>query len=116
MKSNKIKELILKASVANADENQRENLAEAGIDFRFSNDFTSLVLDKIFNKTSVVRQEVEFTRSFNLAFYRIALTGVAAIVILLISIFLNEGTISFNSFVGLGNGFDEGIVYLLTGN
>jgi hypothetical protein len=52
----------------------------------------------------------------NIAFYRIALTGVAAIVLLLISIFLSEGSLSFNTFLGMGESYDESIVYLLTGN
>jgi hypothetical protein len=49
-------------------------------------------------------------------FYRIALTGVAAIAILLISIFLMEGSLSFNSFLGLSDNYSESIVCLLTGN
>jgi hypothetical protein len=52
----------------------------------------------------------------NFAFYRVALTGVAAIVLLLISIFLMEGSLSFNSFLGLKDNYDESIVCLLTGN
>jgi hypothetical protein len=52
----------------------------------------------------------------NYVFYRIALTGVAAIVILLISIYLMEGSVSINSFLGLGDTYDESIVCLLTGN
>jgi hypothetical protein len=43
------------------------------------------------------------------------LTGIAAIVLLLISIYLKEGSISFNSFIGMGNIYDESIVCLLTG-
>jgi hypothetical protein len=52
----------------------------------------------------------------NFAFYRIALTGVAAIIVLLVSIFLREGSFSFNSFLGLSDNYDESIVCLLTGN
>jgi hypothetical protein len=48
-------------------------------------------------------------------FYRIALTGVAAIVLLLISIFMMEGSVSFNSLIGLGSTYDESILCLLTG-
>jgi hypothetical protein len=46
----------------------------------------------------------------------VALTGVAAIVILLISIFFVEGSISLNSLLGIGDTYDESIICLLTGN
>jgi len=63
-----------------------------------------------------VNREMEFVRSWNLAFYRIALTGVAAIVVLLLSIYIMEGSVSFNSLLGLSDNYDESIVCLLTGN
>jgi len=34
----------------------------------------------------------------------------------LISIFVIQGSLSFDSFLGLGDSYDESIVYLLTGN
>jgi hypothetical protein len=52
----------------------------------------------------------------NLAFYRVAITGIAAIVVLLISIFIMEGSFSFNSFLGLKDNYSESIICLLTGN
>jgi hypothetical protein len=54
-------------------------------------------------------------KSLNFVFNRIALTGIAAIIVLLISIFLMEGSLSFNSFLGLSDSYDESIVCLLTG-
>jgi len=63
-----------------------------------------------------VNKEVEFLKSMTFAFNRIAITGVAAIILLLLSIFLMEGSISFNSFLGLSNSYDESIVFMLTGN
>jgi hypothetical protein len=74
------------------------------------------VLDKLFLAGLSVSREVEFMKSMNFVFSRIALTGVAAIVVLLISIFLMEGSLSFNSFLGLNDSYDESIVCLLTGN
>ncbi len=63
-----------------------------------------------------INREVEFVKYMNFAFYRIALTGIAAIVILLISIFLMQGSLSFNSLLGLNDNYNESIVCLLTGN
>jgi hypothetical protein len=91
-------------------------LEEEGIAYDFSESFKDKIIDKLFSSGQVINREVEFIRSMNFVFYRIALTGVAAIVILLISIFLMEGSLSFNSFLGITDNYDESIVCLLTGN
>ena len=69
-----------------------------------------------FQQEMTVNREVEFVKYMNFAFYRIALTGVAAIVILLISIFFYGRISSLNSFLGISNNYDESIICLLTGN
>jgi hypothetical protein len=91
-------------------------LEEAGVSYDFSNDFDEKVINKVFAVRKTEIREVEFVRSMTRVFYRIALTGVAAIVLMLISIFLMEGSLSFNSFLGLGNSYDESTICLLTGN
>ena len=91
-------------------------LEEAGVIYNFKPGFSDKVIDKIFAAGATVKQEIEFVKSLNYVFYRIALTGVAAIIILLISIFLMEGSLSFNSFLGLNDPDGESIVCLLTGN
>ena len=117
MKPAEIKELIINS--LSQDIIFRRELEKTGrgrSKLSFSKDFRDKVLDRIFNAGITVNREIEFVRSMNFAFYRIALTGVAAIVILLISIFLMEGSLSFNSFLGLSDSYDESIVCLLTGN
>jgi hypothetical protein len=93
-----------------------KKLEEAGVKYSFDEDFRDKVLLRIYSAAASVNQEVEFVKSMNSIFYRIALTGVAAIVLLLISIFLTQGSLSFNSVLGLSNSYDESIVCLLTGN
>jgi hypothetical protein len=117
MKPAEVKELIIKSLSPdqNSDDILRK-LEDAGVNYSFREGFREKVLDRIFTAAVVVNREIEFVRSMNRAFYRIALTGVAAIVVLLISIFLMEGSFSFNSFLGLSNSYDESIVCLLTGN
>jgi hypothetical protein len=117
MKPSQIKELIISSLSAdiNAEDTMRR-LEEAGVKYSFSEGFRDKVLDRIFSAAVTVNREIEFLRSLNSIFYRIALTGVAAIAILLISIFLMEGSLSFNSFLGLSDSYDESIVCLLTGN
>ena len=117
MKPAEIKELMINSLSSDiSSEDSWKKLNDAGVTYSFSNNFRNKVLDSIFKSVIAVDREVEFVRSMNFAFYRVALTGVAAIVILLISIFLMEGSLSFNSFIGLSNSYDESIVCLLTGN
>jgi hypothetical protein len=117
MKSAEIKDLIIKSlSPENDSSETAKLLGEAGVTYSFSNGFRDKVMDRLFRAGIVVNREIDFVRSMNLAFYRIALTGVAAIVILLVSIYFMEGSLSLNSFLGLSDGYDESIVCLLTGN
>jgi len=117
MKSAEIKELIINSlSPDKSSEDDWKRLEEAGVTYSFRKDFRDKVLDRIFTTGITINREIEFVRSMNYVFYRIALTGVAAIVILLISIFLMQGSLSFNSFIGLSDSYDESIVCLLTGN
>ena len=92
-----------------------EMLEQEGISFNFSDNFGDQVIDKLFSAGLTLTRRVEFVKYMNFAFYRVALTGIAAIIILLLSIFLKEGSISFNSFLGLNDNYDESIICLLTG-
>jgi hypothetical protein len=90
-------------------------LAAGGATYSFSERFTDRVIDRIFNET-VINRQIEFVRSLNNVFYRVAFAGVAAIAVLLLSIFLMEGSLTFNSLVGISESFDENLISLLTGN
>ena len=117
MKPSEIKGLIIDSlSTDKVSADTLRKLEEAGVKYSFSDGFRDKILDKIFSATITVQREVELVRSMNTVFYRIALTGVAAIIIMLISIFLAEGSLSFNSFLGISDSYDESIVCLLTGN
>jgi hypothetical protein len=117
MKRSELKELIISSlSKEESGSETARMLEEAGVDYSFKPDFRDKVLDRLFTAGYVVNREMEFVRSWNLAFYRIALTGVAAIVVLLISIYVMEGSFSFNSLLGISDNYDETIVCLLTGN
>jgi hypothetical protein len=117
MNTSEIKKLIISSLNADADPIEVSRRLEGeGVTYNFSHNFGDKVLNKLFSAGMTVNREVEFVKYMNFAFYRIALTGVAAIVILLISIFFMEGSLSLNSFLGLSNNYDESIVCLLTGN
>jgi hypothetical protein len=117
MNTSEIKKLIISSLNTDADPVEVSGkLEEEGVTYKFSQTFEDKVLNRLYSAGVKVNREVEFVKSMNFAFYRIALTGVAAIVILLISIFLMEGSLSLNSFLGLSDNYDESIVCLLTGN
>jgi hypothetical protein len=117
MKISDLKELLIRSLDQDSDpEKASAKIEEAGVTYRFTEGFSDRILDRIYSAGDAVVREVEFVRNLNNVFYRIALTGVAAIVVLLISIFLVQGSLSFDSFLGLGNGHDESILCLLTGN
>jgi hypothetical protein len=117
MKPSELKSLIIGSLDEKTDPRAAaRKLEEEGISFDFSDGFNNRVIDRIFSAPEAVVREIEFVRSMRFVFNRVALTGVAAIILLLVSLFLAEGSLSFNSFLGIGNSYDEGIVYLLTGN
>jgi hypothetical protein len=116
MTPEEIKKLIAGSLDANSDPLQAaEQLDDENLSFDFREGFTDKVVDKIFSAGLKADRETEFVRNLNFVFYRIAVTGIAAIVILLVSIFIAEGTLSLNSFLGLRDVSDESIVCLLTG-
>jgi hypothetical protein len=117
MKTSEFKSLLLSSMDSEVDPSEVSvKLEEEGVSYDFSKDFGEKVLDRLSSTGFVVNREMDFVRSMNSAFYRIALTGVAAIVLLLISIFIAQGSLSFNSLLGLVDNYDESIVCLLTGN
>ena len=117
MRISELKLLIIRSLDIDGDpEKCLRGLEEAGVDYRFSDGFRDKVLGRIASAGNTVVREMESVRNLNNVFSRIALTGVAAIVILLISIFMVQGSLSLDSFLGLGNSYDESLVYLLTGN
>lgn len=117
MDSSELKRVLINSLNSDADPTEfSAQIREAGISYDFRNGFKDKILDRLFGAGLSFNREVEFIRSMNFAFYRIALTGVAAIVVLLISIFLMEGSLTFNSLLGLNDNYNESIVSLLTGN
>jgi hypothetical protein len=117
MKASEIKKMMISSLDAEADTTGfPEKTEEAGLEYDFSQSFTQKLTGRLFASGSIINRQVEFVKYMNLAFYRVALTGVAAIVILLLSIYFMEGSLSINSFLGVSDNYDESIICLLTGN
>ena len=117
MKQSEIKKLIIGSLDAEAEADEISGkLENEGVSYDFTDGFSDRVVNKLFSASSAITREIDFTRRLSIVFYRTALTGVAAIILLLISIYLMEGTLSVNSLFGLTDSFDESTICLLTGN
>ena len=116
MKRSEIKNLIIRSMESDTPGDAARYLEEEGVSYDFGKGFTDRILEAVFNPALIVRREAEFVWNMNYAFKRIAITGIAAIILLMLSIFLMEGSFSLNSFLGIGDTYDESIICLLTGN
>jgi hypothetical protein len=117
MKKSVIKSLIISSLDPEADTSDHVSKLESeGLSYKFGENFETRIMQKISSEAVVINRELEFVKSMNYAFKRIALTGAAAIILLLLSIFLSEGSLSIESFLGMANGADETILCVLTGN
>ncbi len=117
MKRPEIKSLIIRSMESDATpEDTAGYLEEEGVSYDFSKGFSDRVLDAVFKPAVIIRREAEFVMNMNYAFKRIAITGIAAIILLMLSILLMEGSFSLNSFLGISDTYDESIISLLTGN
>ncbi len=109
-------ELLLKSLDADTDPHEiRSEIEDAGVYYSFGPGFTQKVLWKVFSEGNLILKETEYMSTVNFAYRMIAFAGIAAIILLMISILSGQGSFSFNSLLGLGNGNDESIVCLLTG-
>ncbi len=112
-----LKKLIVRYLDPHEDaEEIAHKLENDGISFNFRDGFTEKITGRISSVKLAVNNTMEFRKNLNRVSYRIALTGIAAIIILMLSIFITQDSFSFNSFLGLGDSYDETIVCLLTGN
>lgn len=116
MNASEIKKIMMRSLDPDSDTTDIPARLEAdGISYDFTEKFASGIVGKLFSAGLRTNRQLEFIKYMDFAFYRIALTGIAAIIILLISIFIKEGSLSFNSFLGMSDSYNESIVCLLTG-
>jgi len=116
MESSELKKLIINSLNNDTDPAEScKRLQDKGVSFSFSNGFTDRVLDALAASGLMTMNKNEIEDSIRIIFYRIAIGGIAAILILFVSIMLSEGSFSLNSLLGLSNTYDESIISLLTG-
>ncbi len=117
MKRSELKYHIIKSLEGDNDPVESARILEqAGVTYKFRDGFTELVVKKICDSKPATYYEFYSFYGLDRILYRIALTGIAAIIIMIISILIGQGSISADSFLGLGNTYDESIICLITGN
>ena len=102
---------------AEPDENDRSDMTLQMLreSYDFSPGFTARVLGRIHEEGRfLIHNGLMIT--MNRLFIRIALSGAAAIILLVLSVYLSGGDLSFDTLLGLGNSTDEGMITLLSGN
>jgi hypothetical protein len=116
MKRNDVKSLLSDSLTPESGSGDSYNLLkENGVTYSFDPRFTDRVIDIIFSQALVVNRQLEFVRTLNNVFYKVAFAGVAAILLLLMSIFITDGSLTFNSLMGISDSFDENLITLLAG-
>lgn len=107
----KLKNLIVSSLGADNDDGKITSELLAEVDYDFDKRFEENVLAKIFNTGKVIRYE--FDRRLRFAFRSVSIAASVAIILLIISIFLQEGNLSTDSLLGVGDDYSESIVSLL---
>ena len=83
-------------------------------DFQFNHGFKERVMDNLSSNRNGLGIDFTFVRDLNRIFTRVAITGIAAIVLLLLSIFLTTGSVSFDSLSGAESYSEDNVIsYLL---
>lgn len=114
MKPEKIKDLFLRSLSSDIDGDEREILErELFTDHRFSEGFSEKIMKKIARGKVLLNGKRELLRSFDSIFMRVAIPAAAAVVILIISILLSQGSLSYDTLLGIDNEVDGMLISLL---
>ncbi|MFN2380686.1 MAG: hypothetical protein ABR519_10840 [Bacteroidales bacterium] len=110
----KLKELVLKVLTTDLNEEEQGLLEREVVPaYSFSNGFRDSVMERINNGTVSLGLRPDFLRSFNEIFRRVAVTGVAAIVVLIVIMFVSQGSISYDTLLGIDATIDDPLISLL---
>ena len=113
MENKNIKSLIISSLGKENDDGKITIELLHRVDYDFGENFEKNVLAKIIDKGKLIR--LEFDKRLRLAFRSVSIAAAAAIIFMMVSIFLKDGELSFDSLLGIEDGYSESIVYLLTG-
>ena len=81
--------------------------------YSFSEGFRSRVMQAVSNEKKGKVISIDFTRSFASMFNRIAVAGVAVIVLLVISLYISHGSLNVNTFTGVDPISEDNLISVL---
>ena len=114
MKYKEFKSLIINSLGKENDDGKITLELLEKVDYDFKKGFEKNVLAKILDRGKIIRYE--FDRRLRLAFKSVSIAAAAAVVLMMLSIFLNEGNLSVDSLLGVEDGYNESIVCVLMGD
>ncbi len=81
--------------------------------YSFSDGFRNRVMQAVSDEKKGKVISIDFTRTFTSMFNRIAVAGVAAIVLLVISLYISHGSLNVNTFTGVDPISQDNLVSVL---
>lgn len=114
MNRGKLKDLLLRSLSSEPDNNEREIInREIITDHRFTEGFRERVMNRIVEGKIYINGKGEILRSFDKVFMRVAIPGAAAILILALSLLLSQGSLSYDTLLGIDNQVDGVLISLM---
>ena len=114
MKKEDLRELLLRSITEDISDKERRLIEEEAIyDYSFSNDFRERIMTRLEPVRTRIFSGIDFLRSFDIVFKRVAIAGIMVIIILAINLLLSQGSLSYDTLLGLDTHVDEGLISLL---
>jgi len=115
MKPVKTKDLFFRSLSSDLDRNEREEFENKLLpDHHFSKGFRDRVMNSIVSGRIYINGKREIIKSIDSIFLKIAIPGAAAIVLLMLSLLLSQGSLSYDTLLGIDNEVDGVLVSLLS--
>jgi hypothetical protein len=116
MEPEKLKDLLFRSLSSDLDDNEREVLEkELLTEHKYSVGFRDRVMKRIISGRILINGKREVLRSFDSIFMKVAIPGAAAVIILVLSLLLSQGSLSYDTLLGIDNEVDGVLISLLTG-
>lgn len=81
--------------------------------YSFSNGFRNRVMQAVSDEKKGKVISIDFTRTFTSMFNRIAISGVAVILLLVISLYISHGSLNVNTFTGVDPISEDNLISVL---
>jgi len=115
MKPEKLKDLLFRSLSSDLGDDDREVLEkELLIDHKFSEGFRDRVMRGITSGRMLLNGKREMLRSFDSIFMKVAIPGAAAIVVLVLSLLFSQGSLSYDTLLGIDSKVDGVLVSLMS--